>query len=101
LDGQTVTRIDQKDPGSIAALTAEEQLFAHYDLDYKVHFVETKYPAFARITKNFFRYVSANADADVETAVAHSIKADQAFGQLDRISQRQQDHRNAQAKIFS
>jgi len=44
IHNQTITRIDQKDPGSIAALEAEKQLFAHYDLDYKVHFVEMREP---------------------------------------------------------
>ncbi len=41
---QTITRIDHEAPESIAALKAEEQLFAHYDLDYKVRFIEMRGP---------------------------------------------------------
>lgn len=40
----TITRIDHNDPRSKAALNAEQHLFAHYGLDYKVHFVEMKEP---------------------------------------------------------
>lgn len=40
----TITRIDHDDPLSKAALEAEERLFAHYDLDYKVRFVEMEEP---------------------------------------------------------
>ena len=38
------THIDQDDPLSKAALAAEKRLFAHYGLEYKVHFVELKEP---------------------------------------------------------
>ena len=40
----TITRIDHNDPRSKAALEAEQRLFAHYGLEYKVHFVEMKVP---------------------------------------------------------
>lgn len=40
----TITRIDHDDPRSKSALDAEQHLFAHYGLDYKVHFVEMKEP---------------------------------------------------------
>lgn len=41
----TVTaRIDQDLPSSRAALEAERRLFAHYGLDYKIHFVEMAEP---------------------------------------------------------
>lgn len=43
-DIPTITRIDYNDPRSKAASDAEQRLFAHYDLDYKVHFVEMKEP---------------------------------------------------------
>lgn len=40
----TITRIDHDDPRSKAALDAEQRLFAHYGLDYRVHFVEMNAP---------------------------------------------------------
>ncbi|MCQ3937848.1 MAG: hypothetical protein DPW18_12480 [Chloroflexi bacterium] len=40
----TITRIDHNDPRSQAALDAEQRYFAHYGLDYKVHFVELQNP---------------------------------------------------------
>lgn len=40
----TITRIDHDDPQSLAALDAEKHLFAHYGLDYQVHFVEMNDP---------------------------------------------------------
>lgn len=40
----TITRIDLEDPRNKAALDAEQRLFAHYDLDYKAHFVEMSQP---------------------------------------------------------
>lgn len=43
-DNPTITRIDHDDPRSVAALKAEQRLFAHYGLDYNVHFVEMKEP---------------------------------------------------------
>jgi len=43
-DNPTITRIDYDDPRSKAALDAEQRLFAHYGLEYKVHFVEMSEP---------------------------------------------------------
>lgn len=43
-NGQIITRIDHDDPRSKAALDAEQRLFAHYGLDYQVHFVEMDEP---------------------------------------------------------
>jgi len=40
----TITRIDHTDPRSKAALAAEQRLFAHYGLEYTVHFVELNEP---------------------------------------------------------
>jgi 2-hydroxy-6-oxonona-2,4-dienedioate hydrolase len=40
----TITRIDQDDVRSVAAREAEENLFAYYNLDYSVHFVEMEEP---------------------------------------------------------
>src|SRR5574339_506029 len=40
----TITRIDHNDPKSRAALEAEQRLFAHYGLEYKIHFVDVKEP---------------------------------------------------------
>ena len=40
----TTTRIDHNDPRSRAALDAEQRLFAHYGLAYKVHFVDLQDP---------------------------------------------------------
>ena len=37
-----ITRIDHDDPRSQAALKAEGRLFARYELDYQIHFVELK-----------------------------------------------------------
>jgi pimeloyl-ACP methyl ester carboxylesterase len=39
-----ITRIDHDDPRNLAALEAEQRLFAHYGLDYKVHFIEMSEP---------------------------------------------------------
>ncbi len=39
-----ITRIDHDNPNNVAALEAEQRLFAHYGLDYKVHFVEMDEP---------------------------------------------------------
>jgi pimeloyl-ACP methyl ester carboxylesterase len=39
-----ITRINHDDPRSKAALEAEQKLFSHYGLDYKVHFVEMDEP---------------------------------------------------------
>jgi len=39
-----ITRIDHSAPRSQAALEAEQRLFAHYGLDYKIHFVEMDEP---------------------------------------------------------
>ena len=43
-DNPTITRIDQNNPISIAALEAEQRLFAHYGLDYQSHYVEINEP---------------------------------------------------------
>lgn len=43
-DNPSITRIDHNDPRSKAALEAEQHLFAHYGLEYKIHFVEMKEP---------------------------------------------------------
>ncbi|MFQ5410449.1 MAG: alpha/beta fold hydrolase, partial [Anaerolineales bacterium] len=43
-DNPTITRIDHDDPRSKAALNAEQRLFAHFGLDYKIHFVEMNAP---------------------------------------------------------
>ena len=43
-DIPTITRIDLDDSRSIAALDAEQRLFAHYRLDYKYHYVEMNEP---------------------------------------------------------
>jgi 2-hydroxy-6-oxonona-2,4-dienedioate hydrolase len=43
-ENPNITRIDLDDPLSKAALEAEERLFAHYDLDYRVRFVEMEEP---------------------------------------------------------
>lgn len=40
----TITRIDDRDPRSKAALDAEQRLFARYGLEYKVHFVQLSEP---------------------------------------------------------
>jgi pimeloyl-ACP methyl ester carboxylesterase len=40
----TITRINLEDPRTKAALDTERRLFAHYDLDYKSHFVEMSQP---------------------------------------------------------
>ena len=40
----TITRINHNDPSSQAALDAEQRLFAHYGLEYKIHFVDVKEP---------------------------------------------------------
>lgn len=40
----TITRIDYDDPKSKAALDVEQRYFAHYGLDYKVHFVKLQNP---------------------------------------------------------
>lgn len=40
----TITRIDHDDSRSQSALEAEQRLFAHYGLEYKVHFVELQDP---------------------------------------------------------
>ncbi len=39
-----ITRIDQDAASSRAALAAEKKLFAHYGLDYKIHFLEMAEP---------------------------------------------------------
>lgn len=39
-----ISRIDHDDPRSESALDSEKRLFAHYGLDYKIHFVEMKEP---------------------------------------------------------
>jgi pimeloyl-ACP methyl ester carboxylesterase len=39
-----ITLIDHNDPRSRAALEAEQRLFAHYSLDYKIHFLEMEEP---------------------------------------------------------
>lgn len=39
-----ITRIDLEEERSQAALAAEQRLFAHYNLNYKVHFVELEEP---------------------------------------------------------
>jgi len=39
-----ITRIDHNDQSSLAALAAEQRLFAHYELDYKIHFIELEEP---------------------------------------------------------
>lgn len=41
-DNSPVTRIDRTDPRSTSALDAEERLFTHFGLEYKVHFVELR-----------------------------------------------------------
>ncbi|MBI2862464.1 MAG: alpha/beta hydrolase [Chloroflexi bacterium] len=41
----TIMRIDHNDPGSKAAVESERRLFAHYGLEYKVHFVELTEPS--------------------------------------------------------
>jgi pimeloyl-ACP methyl ester carboxylesterase len=43
-NGYKITRINHEDPHSKAALAAERRLFAHFGLEYKVHFVEMKEP---------------------------------------------------------
>jgi pimeloyl-ACP methyl ester carboxylesterase len=43
-NGHSITRIDHKDPQSTAAAEAERRLFAHYGLEYKIHFVELQEP---------------------------------------------------------
>ena len=43
-DNPSITRIDQNDPRSKAALAAEQRLFAHYGLDYQSHFIEMNEP---------------------------------------------------------
>jgi 2-hydroxy-6-oxonona-2,4-dienedioate hydrolase len=43
-NNSSVTRIDAGDPRSQAAVKAEQRLFAHYGLDYQVHFVEMNDP---------------------------------------------------------
>jgi pimeloyl-ACP methyl ester carboxylesterase len=43
-DNPTVTRIDLEDMRSKKALHAEQRLFAHYGLTYKVHFIELNEP---------------------------------------------------------
>jgi 2-hydroxy-6-oxonona-2,4-dienedioate hydrolase len=40
----TITRINHDDPRSKATLEAEQRLFAHYGLSYKLHFVEMNEP---------------------------------------------------------
>jgi pimeloyl-ACP methyl ester carboxylesterase len=40
----TITRINLEDPRTKAALDTERRLFAHYNLDYKSHFVEMSQP---------------------------------------------------------
>jgi len=40
----TITRIDHNDPRCTDALEAERQLFDHYNLNYKIHFVEMDEP---------------------------------------------------------
>lgn len=43
-DNPTITRINHDDPRSKAALDAEQRLFEHYSLDYRIHFVEMNEP---------------------------------------------------------
>ena len=43
-NGAQITRIDRNDERSRAALDAERDLFEHYGLDYKIHWVEMNEP---------------------------------------------------------
>jgi 2-hydroxy-6-oxonona-2,4-dienedioate hydrolase len=40
----TITRFDQRDRRVVAAIEAEQRLFAHYGLDYTIHHVDLKQP---------------------------------------------------------
>ncbi len=45
IDHSIVKRIDQNDPRAVAAAQAEQRLFEHYGLDYRVHYIQLKDPS--------------------------------------------------------